>query len=303
MKTIFINQIQDFFHNALESYCCIGFFDGVHIGHQKIIKQCVAKAKKDHKQAIVITFSDDCNFFLKKTTPLCQQEKKLEAFLQLGIEVVYIIKNSSAILNLKGEEFIFKIIHPLKVCRIFCGNDFTFGKDLKKGKDLNPFIPVEQIDDVLDQNQKISSSFIKQLFAQGKITQANQYLYFPFSLDSIVLHGKELGRTLDCKTANLQIKYPLYLKQGVYFGYAQYQNQTYKAMINVGTNPTIDHDQSQKIEVHLLNFNQDIYGQMLHVTFLYFHRPEMKFQNLAALKKQLKEDKISLAYGNWTLKG
>lgn len=301
MKIVSIHNIQDFYFLQKDCFCCIGFFDGIHLGHQKILKQCVLDAKKEKKQTIILTFSDDCVLSLKKSMPLCQQELKLQAFKQLGIDVVYIFENHAAIFQFSGLEFIQKVLLPLNVQRVYCGNDFSFGSDFKKANDLKEFIPVIQLEDYIVQKNKISSSYIKQLLQNGNVTLANQYLYDDYTIIGTVIHGKQLGRTLDCKTANLKVKYPLFLKEGVYFGFASYQNQYYKAMINVGKNPTTDHDLKQKIEVHLLNFNQDIYHQTLKVTFLEYHRQEIKFADLEALKKCLKEDKIALE--NFKIKG
>ena len=281
-----------------KTICSIGFFDGVHLGHQKLIKQLVKDAKQNEMSSLLITFDDALIEKFKKSTPLNQQTLKLKAFEQLNVDIVIIIKNHSDLLNLTGDEFIRHVLKRCNVNKIYCGEDFFFGKDFKKGQDLEKEFIVKEMKSVKFEHEKISSSFIKKLLQEGKIQLANTFLYYPYTLIKKVIHGREIGRTISFKTANLAIKQNILLKNGVYFGKAYYQNQEYKAMINIGNNPTVSQDSLKKVEVHLIDFDKEIYGQTLKVVFEYYYREEIKFMSIEALKMQLEKDKKQLIERN-----
>ncbi len=276
-------------------YVSIGFFDGVHLGHQKLIKKMVHDAKKSKNLSVIFTFSEKLTTQFKQSYELSSEKIKLFAFEKLGIDIVFIIQPQSPILSLTGSDFIHQVLKKINTQKVYCGRDFRFGSDLKDISMLKKELPIKEIPDITKKHQKISSSYLKQLVKEGKITLANQYMYYPYTLFATIIKGKQLGRKLNTKTANLKISdQNIHLKNGVYFGNVIYLRKVYKAMINVGINPTTDYDNKQKIEVHILNFDFDIYDQELQVIFKTFHREEQKFNSTQELQLQLQYDKKML---------
>ncbi len=295
MKVYKLMTTKDLITDNRQAYVSIGFFDGVHIGHQKIIKKQVRDAKKNNKLSIVITFAYDLIATFKKSSELSNERQKKQALKELGVDIVYIIQKGSDILSLTGHEFINEVLEKLNTKKVYCGSDFSIGKDFKKSDFIEKFYKIEVIKDVIRNHQKISSTYIKQLVSDGNIKLANKYLYFPYTIISKVIKGKQLGRKIQFNTANLFINdYQLIAKSGVYFGKVKYKHHIYKAMINIGTNPTVDKDNKIKIEVHILDFTEVLYNKQIEVIFLKYHRDEKKFDNIKHLKRQLSIDKKRL---------
>ncbi len=271
----------------------IGFFDGVHIGHQYLLNTCIDQAKKSHCKSLVITFSNACIQNLKHTYNLCMESNKLLAMENMGIDEVFLIEETSSILQLTAKEFIDKILLKLQIKKFICGPDFCFGKDLKKYDLLEKYFDLEIVNPLLYQHQKISSSLLKHDLEKKDVQKINAYLYYPYHIKGKIIVGKKLGHTIGFPTANVEISY-LPLKDGVYFGQVYYASQWYLAMINVGINPTTDHDHIKKLEVYILDFNKNIYGEEIEVYFINYYRKETQFDSINALKQQLENDKLSL---------
>ncbi|ANO47252.1 bifunctional riboflavin kinase/FMN adenylyltransferase [Flavobacterium columnare] len=279
----------------------IGTFDGVHLGHQKIIRRLQSNAN-EFNETVVITFSNHPRTFLKIDSPvqlLSTNDEKIQLLEQLQVDNLLFLEFNQALSDLSGEEFVKNIlVDKLNIQKIIIGYDHKFGKNrssdihdlIRFGKKYNfdvEQISAEELDEIT-----ISSTKIRQFIKEGIISLANQYLGNPYTLSGKVVKGNQIGRSIGFPTANIQIDSPLKLipKEGVYAVDVFLKNQTYKGMMNIGNRPTIN-GQYRTIEVHLFDCNFEFYGEDITVILQYYLRSEQKFDSLDSLKKQLEEDK------------
>lgn len=293
-----IVELKDLDHFKYNSVVTLGFFDGMHLGHQLIFNTLKNKALKLGYKSVVITFSDDVLELFKMSDSITSLNDKLEIFEQLGIDYCLVLSIKDNFMNLSAKEFINNYLEKLNCKVIACGSDFSFAK--KKEGNIN-FIKentdyeVILVDDVYIDDIKISSTLIRNLLGQGNIPLANKLLYKGFKITSKVINGKEIGRTIGYKTANLKITPSCnLLKHGVYFASVVINNNIYKAMVNVGFNPTINDNKTLKVEVHILDFSSNLYESVIDVSFICYHREEIKFDSLDKLKEQLAKDEKTL---------
>ena len=280
--------------NIEKTVLCLGFFDGVHLGHQSMIKQALNEGYK----VSVLTFDEAPAFILgriKENHYLTSVSDKAEIFEELGVDALYIMEFDMNVAKLTKDEFIDKVIRPLNPARIYCGEDYTFGEWGEGDPDyLSLFFDVNVIETYKEDNVKVSARDISHLIENGFIEQANKLLGRPFRLNALVVEGKHNGQKIDFPTANLKLDYPYaFPKTGVYFGYAYVYEQKYKAIISVGTHPTIMQLVKPIIEVHIIDFDGIIYGKDIFVELLYYHRNEKIFESPEELKKQLQRDKLA----------
>ena len=292
MKILDLKDLKNLKNNTAVT---IGFFDGVHKAHEVILSSLVNISKNNNYKSVVITFDDDILSLFKMSNNIMNLNEKISAFNSIGIDYVLILKVSDNFMNLSAREFIEQYLESMNCKCIVCGSDFSFAKRKEGNIDYirnNTDYDIVLIDDIYDEdNNKISSTYIRNLLLNGNVIQANKYLYSKFEINSSVISGKEIGRTIGFKTANLLINNQCkLLHKGVYFGKAIIDEVAYKAMINVGYNPTISESNDLKVEVHIYNFSQDIYNKNIKIIFDKFHRDEMKFDSLNDLQNQLNED-------------
>lgn len=282
----------------------IGTFDGVHIGHQKIIKRLVTVGKEKQLEPTLLTFFPHPRMVLQKDANIklinTMREKKdlLDSF---GLENMIIKKFTQNFSRLTAKDFVEDIlVKQLKAKYIIIGYDHHFGRnrsanidDLKKFGEQYDF-EVEEITAQDINNVAISSTKIRNALFEGNITIANTYLGYSFSLSGKIVKGKGIGRTLDFPTANLKIdkSYKLIPKEGVYVVKSNIDNQTVYGMMNIGKNPTVN-GTSQTIEIHFFNWNASLYNKNLKVELLKRLRDEEKFESVSFLKQQLQEDKMN----------
>ncbi len=293
----------DQYHSDKKSVLTIGTFDGVHIGHQKILKQVASTAKTLKQQSIVLSFfphprmilQPDSNIKLIDTV-----EEKIEKIKALDIDHLIIHPFSKEFSMLTAEKFISEIlVNRFNLGRVIIGYNHRFGKNRQAnidalfgfGKKYNfqvNVIPPQEIEDI-----SVSSTKIRQALKIGKINVANAYLKTNYSIHGIIIEGDSLGRTIGFPTANIRIKedYKLLPKLGVYFVKCLLDNRPYFGMLNLGGRPTINELEKDNIEVHLFDFNQSIYGKHLSIQFNHRIRNQIKFKTLSALKCQLEKDK------------
>ncbi len=287
----------DYLHtpvNKEDTVLCLGFFDGVHLGHQAMIKE----ALKEGYKVSVLTFDESPAFVLgniKENHYLTSVSDKAEVMEQLGVDYLYIMNFDRTAAELTKDEFIEHVINKINPKKVFCGEDYTFGvRGEGNSFYLSLFfdtcvIPTEMVDD-----KKVSARDISKMIENGEIEKANQLLGRPFRINGLVTEGKHNGRKIDFPTANLALDYPYaFPKSGVYFGYAYIYDIKYKAIIAVGTHPTIMELAKPIIEVHILNFDGIIYGKDIFVEFILYQRDIINFASLDELKEQLKRDKAS----------
>jgi len=300
------NHIDEFkkIHNAVVT---IGTFDGVHIGHQKIISRLQEVAKKNGGETVILTFfphprmilhPEDLNIKLIST-----MDEKAEKLAALGIDHLIITPFTRDFSNLTPQEYIQEIlVKKIGTRHIIIGYDHRFGKDRKGGmKELQSFssdfgfdveeIPEQDINDVA-----VSSTKIRNAILSGDAKTAKDFLGYAFQLNGKVIKGDQLGRVLGFPTANLFIEenYKLIPSDGIYavsieFNTEESSRKTAKGMAYIGHRPTIN-GMSRNIEVNIFDFDEDIYGQIIRVNFLEHLRGDKKFNSLEDLKKQLTRD-------------
>lgn len=279
----------------------IGTFDGIHIGHQKILKQVVQLAEENGYTPVVLTLFPHPRMVLQKDDSiklLNTIEERIELLKTFGIKEVIVKEFTKEFANLSAKDYMKDIlVDELNTKHIVIGYDHHFGKNRSANiKDLKTFaklynfevkeISAQDIEDVT-----VSSTKIRRALDKGEVDLANSYLGYNFFITGNVIKGKGLGRTIDFPTANISIiaTYKLIPNDGVYVVKSKIENKTVFGMMNIGTNPTVD-GKTRSIEVHFFNFNKDIYNAELKIEFLKRLRSEEKFKNLEALKTQLKKD-------------
>lgn len=279
----------------------IGTFDGVHIGHQKILKHIVALAQKEGLVPTVLTLFPHPRMVLQKDDNiklLNTIDERIQLLKNIGIERVIVKEFTKVFANLSAKDYVEQIlVKELNTKQIVIGYDHHFGKnrsanidDLKIfAKEFN--FKVEEISAQEIEDVTVSSTKIRKALDNGNIEVANAYLDYNYFISGEVVKGKGIGRTLDYPTANIRIKesYKLIPRDGVYVVKSVIDNATVFGMMNIGTNPTVS-GKARSIEVHFFDFDKDIYGNVLKIEFLHWLRSEQKFENLDALKKQLSHD-------------
>ena len=286
----------------------IGTFDGIHIGHQKILNSITNLAIKEDQESVVLTFFPHPRMVLQKDSKiklLNTIDERIEILEAAGIDHVVVEEFSHEFSRLTAFEFVKNIlVDKLKVSTIIIGYDHHFGKnrtanihDLKEyGKTFNfkvIEIPAQDINDV-----SVSSTKIRKALTKGDVVTANKYLGYNFMLTGIVVKGNSLGKTINFPTANINIEvdYKLIPKKGVYIVNSWLDGKLVFGMMNIGKKPTVK-GKKKTIEVHFFNFDKDIYGEKIRVNILKRIRNEEKFDSIEALKNQLIIDKqVSLSY-------
>ena len=279
----------------------IGVFDGVHLGHQQIIRQTVADARKHDGLALVVTFDKHPSVIVApdRVPPLIYSHpQKLRAIKALGAEALLEIPFDKTFSRLTGETFIRALTRDLEHVQSICvGADFVFGNKrsgnvalLKVlGEELK-FVVHGMAEISLD-GKVVSSTRIREAIRAGDFDAASQMLGRAYSIAGPVVHGDQLGHQLGFPTANLDTAGLLLPPNGVYAAHASIAKKSYRAVLNLGLRPTVKNPTPQlRVEVHLLDFAGDIYGQEMEVTFAAKLRDEQKFASLDALKAQIARD-------------
>lgn len=276
-----------------------GTFDGVHLGHQKVLKQVVALAKSKKTKSLLITYHphprlviDPNNHELRMLSSI---EEKAMAVYELGVDYVLVLPFTQEFAQLSPRDFVESIlVNQLHVDTIVIGYDHRFGKNragdfqhlLRLASEFHfqvQEIPASEIDAIA-----ISSTRIRKALLNKQLTEANTLLGKPYILTGIVTEGQKIGRTIGFPTANLHIEdpYKLIPPNGVYAGYCVVDNQQFKMVCNIGYRPTVQ-GQDLRIEAHLFDFNKNIYGQSISLFLVQYLRNEQKFDSLESLKTQI----------------
>jgi riboflavin kinase/FMN adenylyltransferase len=287
----------------------IGTFDGVHMGHQKIIKHLVELKRKEGGEIVLFTFAPHPRkvLFPEQTDLklITTTEEKCDLLKQFGIDHVLVYPFTKAFSQMNAQDYISDIIaRGLKTKTLVIGYDHRFGSNREGNidtlKELAPVygftveeIPAQEINQL-----NISSTRIRKAIDDGDMKTANEFLGYSFFITGTVVKGKQLGRTIGYRTANIFIEDTdkLIPKIGVYAVNVILKGNKYKGMLNIGTNPTTDTDAKIKIEVNIFEFDQNIYGETLRVEFVKRIRDEKKFANLDELKQALANDKIACSH-------
>lgn len=272
---------------------CLGFFDGMHKGHQFLIR----KAKQLNIKTGVVTFDGK----LKELTnshkdggELTSVSDRFELLNDLGVDYLFVIQFDNDLMNMSAEDFIVQVLVPLNINAIYVGSDFTFGKNAVGNVALlKKYFDVEIVDFLYDNGKKISSRDIIRLIRSGLIKEADILLGRPYLIKGKVVHGLANGKDLiGYPTANINIQYDYVLpSNGVYVTYINVNNKKYLSMTNIGHHPTIDKLKRVSIESYILDFSADIYGSEVVLEFVDRIRDEKRFASVDLLRKQLDKDK------------
>ena len=283
------------------SVITIGTFDGVHLGHQKIIKRLLNIAKEKGLQSVILTFFPHPRMVLQSAVEmklLNTIEERQEILSGLGLDHLIIKEFTKDFSILSAEQYVKNIlVDELYAKYIIIGYDHRFGKNRRANiKDLIVFgkqfdfkveeISVRDVDDIA-----VSSTKIRTALNVGDIKTANAFLGYNYFLTGTVVKGRQIGQQIGFPTANIQIKesYKLIPKNGVYVVKSIIENNLYFGMMNIGTNPTVD-GTKQSIEVHFFDFNQNLYNKKIKIELLGHLRNEHRFESVEVLKVQLKTD-------------
>ena len=296
-----INGINDFSINS-PSILTLGTFDGVHKGHQKILRKLNSEAKKNKLKSIVLTFFPHPRTVLnpKSTLRLINTIKeRTELFEKSKIDILITHPFDKNFSEISPQKFVKEIlVEKLNIKKILIGYDHRFGKNRKAGiKDLKKFglkydFEVIEIGVQEQNNVSISSTKIRKSIENGNINKAKSYLGYDFSIEGEVIKGNAIGRTIGFPTANLNIEedYKLVPRRGVYLINTFLDNKKVFGMMNIGVKPTLKIDQ-ETIEVNLFNWDQNLYGKVIKVFTLDYIRDERKFDSIIDLEEQIKLDK------------
>lgn len=296
------------FSSDKKTIATIGTFDGLHIGHKKIIEKVVNNARENQLESVVLTFFPHPRMILHQDHSiklLTTLNEKKELFEKLGVDHLIIHPFDEEFAQLTAAGFVEKVlVNQLNIQKIVIGYDHRFGKnrsaditDLIKFGNKYTFeveqISAKEIDDIT-----ISSTKIRNSLLQGEIEIAKKYLGYNYSFTGAVVKGKQLGRTIGFPTANIKIEedYKLLPKNGVYIVSTKIDSVLYFGMMNIGKRPTVG-GEDLSVEVYLLDFNKEIYDLELTIEILKFIREEKKFDSFSDLKTQIEQDKnFSLKY-------
>jgi riboflavin kinase/FMN adenylyltransferase len=281
-----------------------GFFDGVHLGHRLVINQLVETARSRNEESVVVTFWPHPRNVLQKDARnlrlLTTLQEKKELLLGLGVDRVEVIDFTKDFSRLSMREYLEQyVIGRFSGTAVFVGYDNKVGSDCTSPEDIVPVAKSLGLDvvrgDMLpsDKGFAVSSTKIRQSLEEGDVESAAKMLGHPYSLHGVVICGNQLGRTIGFPTANMQLYEPLKMvpANGVYFVKVKTLGGDFFGMCNVGTKPTVATSNVRTIETNIFDFDEDIYGLDIDLTFLKKIRDEKKFNSLDELKGQLEKDR------------
>lgn len=281
----------------------IGTFDGVHLGHRKIIDRLNESARANGWESCVLTFFPHPRMVLQKDTEIQlinTIDERAQLLNSLGLDHLVIHPFTVEFSRYHAEDFVEEVlINSLNAKKVIIGYDHRFGRnrnanieDLKKFGDKFGF-EVEEISKQELEDVAISSTKIRKALLQGDISQANDYLGVPFSISGTVIHGKKIGKTIGYPTANIHVEedYKLIPEKGVYVVKCNMEGNDIFGMMNIGTNPTVN-GKMQSIETYFFDFDADLYDQKLEIELLTRIRDEKTFNGIDDLVLAIKEDEV-----------
>jgi riboflavin kinase/FMN adenylyltransferase len=292
----------DEFGSAKNPVVTTGTFDGVHLGHQQIIRRLKETAVRTEGETVLLTFFPHPRMVLfpdYKPLLLNTQEEKIALLEKAGIDHLIIHPFTREFSMLSSKEFISSIlVEKLRTKKLVIGHDHHFGKNREGSfqhlKEFGPIygFEVEEIPAKEVENTNVSSTKIREALQQGNVEIAESFLGYPYELTGTVVKGRQLGRSIDFPTANLLLNdpYKLIPADGVYAVHVLRRGEKLKGMLNIGMRPTVN-GKERTIEVNILDFDADLYGETLTLEFVKRLRDEVKFDGLESLKKQLVKDR------------
>lgn len=292
-----------------DSVIALGNFDGVHKGHMELINKAVARADDLNIKSSILLFNEHTDNLIKvgKKDIITTNQTKFEILENLGVDIIYLINFTREFMAYTPKMFLKDfLVDNLKIRGVVVGYDYTYGFKksgdvdfLLENKDL--FDTIDVINQISSHGEKISSTLIRNLIEEGKIKEANELLSRPYKLIGEIIHAKGLGKKMGYPTANLKLIDNFVIpRYGVYDTDIIINGERFKASTNIGTNPTVEHD-GIKIEAHILDFDRDIYGEIVELELLDFVRPELKFDSIEELFDQIAKD-VLVTRNRWLYK-
>ena len=299
--------ISDINHQALPpSVATIGFFDGVHRGHRFLINQVKEVADKDGLYSALVTFPMHPRQVIQTTYHpqlLSSPKEKLELLETTQVDYCLLLPFTQELSLLSAREFMQLLRNKFNIHTLVIGYDHRFGHNRSEsfedycryGEELNIYMVRARA--YTDGEDKISSSVIRQLLKEGKVSQAAQFLGYNYYLDGTVVDGYKVGRKIGFPTANLQVDCSdkLIPSEGVYAVYVYVEGKQWAGMLNIGHRPTINNGNNVSIEVNILNFSEDIYHKEMRIEFVKYLRPEEKYGTIDELIAQMHKDREKTA--------
>ena len=298
-----MNIIRDTHPQALTpSVATIGFFDGVHLGHRHLINQVKMAASLNGWCSSIITFPVHPRQVIQsdyQPSLLSSPEEKIELLASTGIDNCILLPFTRELSQLTAWEFMQLLYDQYKVRMLVIGYDHRFGHNraetfedyCRYGRELG--IHIMQATAYTQEQDKVSSSVIRRALLSGEVSTATKYLGYPYFMQGTIVSGYQVGRKIGFPTANLQVDFPnkLIPAIGVYAVRVSVNGQSYRGMLNIGHRPTLNNGTDLSIEVHILDFEGDIYHQPMRIEFVNFLRPEAKFNSVDELTLQIQKDK------------
>lgn len=282
------------------SVLAIGYFDGVHQGHRRVIQKAIDLAKEKGLHSAVMTFHPHPREILGQSgythylTPL---EGKLELLERMGVDITYVVSFDIPFSSVYPQDFINEFLVPLQARHIVVGFDYTFGyrgkgtaftlQEYSQGR-----YGLDVVSPITRYGEKISSTIIREYLYGGKIEEATEFLGRPYSLRGIVVHGEKRGRQIGFPTANIGLHEPYLIpRTGVYGVRIYFQDQILYGVMNIGIKPTFEQEKKEKsLEVYIFDFSENMYDMEIKVDFLFFIREEQKFAGVEQLVKRISQD-------------
>jgi riboflavin kinase / FMN adenylyltransferase len=283
----------------------LGIFDGVHRGHMALLECLVSRAREENGESVVITFSPHPRLVLDQNKNnlsfLTTMEEKKALLEKVNVDHLIIIEFSTRFSNIPACDFIKDIlVEKIGTKHLIIGYNHHFGRKgegdfntIKKCSEEFGF-KLEQVQGYHSEEGAISSSSIRDALSKGNLDDANRWLGYSYSVSGTIIEGRKIGRTIGFPTANIKpdFQYKLIPGNGVYAVEVRLDDQIFPGMMSIGSNPTVNDDiRLKSIEVHILNFDKDIYGRKITVVFRKRLRDEKKFENLKQLTEQMSQDK------------
>lgn len=287
------------FYLEKDTAVAIGKFDGVHLGHRRLLEEILGR-KKSGLAACVFTFDPTPAVLFGQSDgkELTTREEKRRLFERLGIDILIEFPLTKETAATEPERFVTEILAKQMNTRfVAAGEDLSFGKNGAGNAELlEKMAPqlgfcVRTIEKIEVDGIEVSSTYIRKLVEEGRMEEAESMLGMPYTLVGTVEHGNHIGHTLGFPTVNLLPSAGKLLPpNGVYYAAVRYNGKTYRAISNVGTKPTVSNEKVMGVESYLYDFDRDIYGQEIEVALRSFRRPERRFGSLEELKSQLERD-------------
>lgn len=305
MEITYLEDYKELIHQPA-TVLVLGYFDGLHIGHQALLNKARQLADENGLTVTVLTFSESPRLVFSRFTPdlllhLTSQKKRIELFESFGVDRLVLTDFTSEFAQNTPQQFLERYIRRLNAQILVAGFDYHFGNCRADVTDLTELFDgqVVIIDEVQVEGKKVSSTRIRQAIQTGYVKEANQLLGYTFSTEGIVVHGDARGRTIGYPTANLTPFDRVHLPSaGVYVADVEVAGKLYRAMASVGKNVTFDGTE-MRIEAHIFDFDRFIYGEKMTIYWLDKIRDMVKFDGVDSLMNQMTADeKVALAWGH-----